>query len=90
MHRILHHDARLRSVRTTVSLDDDVAAAVDRVRRERSVGLSEAVNDLIRAGLRARPEGPKRVRMRRHDLGLKVDVTNVAEAIEILDGPAAR
>jgi hypothetical protein len=40
-------------MRTTLSLDDDVAAAVQRLREERHVGLSEAVNELIRAGLAA-------------------------------------
>lgn len=41
-------------MRTTVSLADDVAAAVQRLRKERSIGLSEAVNELIRAGLTKR------------------------------------
>lgn len=74
-------------MRTTVTLDDDVAAAIDRVRRERSLGLSEAVNELIRAGLRVRP-GTRRFRQRARDLGLRLDVTNVEEAIERLEGPA--
>ena len=38
-------------MRTTVTLDDDVAAAVDLVRRERGVGLSEALNELVRRGM---------------------------------------
>jgi DNA-binding transcriptional LysR family regulator len=38
-------------MRTTLSLDDDVAAAVQRLREERNLGLSEAVNELVRAGL---------------------------------------
>jgi hypothetical protein len=38
-------------MRTTVSLDDDVGAAVQRLRVERNIGLSEAVNELARAGL---------------------------------------
>ena len=38
-------------MRTTLSLDDDVAAAVQRLREERHLGLSEAVNELVRAGL---------------------------------------
>jgi hypothetical protein len=38
-------------MRTTVLLDDDVAAAVQRMRAERNIGLSEAVNELARAGL---------------------------------------
>jgi hypothetical protein len=76
-------------MRTTLVLDDDVAAAVDRLRQERSMGLSEAVNELIRVGLRARPPR-RRFRQRGHDLGLRIDVTDVADALELLDGPTAR
>jgi hypothetical protein len=72
-------------VRTTIRLDDDTAAAVSRVRRERALGLSQAVNELIRAGLRAKPAG-RRFRQRTSDLGIRIDVRNVAEAIEHLDG----
>ena len=76
-------------MRTTVTLDDDVAAAVGRIRRERGVGVSEAVNDLVRAGLALKP--PTRpYRNRRAKFSLTVDVTNVAEALEQLEGPAAR
>lgn len=78
-----------RPVRTTITLDDDVAAAIERLRRERSVGLSEAVNELIRAGLRVRRrKSPFRQRSR--PIGLRVDVTNVAEALELLEGPTSR
>jgi len=74
---------------TTVTLDDDVAAAVERLRRDRSIGLSEAINELIRAGLTVkRPRKP--FRQRTEHIGFKVDVTNVAEALELLEGPAAR
>jgi hypothetical protein len=76
-------------VRTTVSLDNDVAAAVERLRRRRSIGLSEAVNELIRAGLRTRTS-PRRYRQRSQVLGLRIDVTNIAEALEQLEGPATR
>lgn len=76
-------------MRTTITLADDVVAAVERVRRERSLGLSEAVNELIRAGLVGdRP--PARFTQKTHDLGRGVDYTNVAEAVETLDGPSAR
>ena len=37
-------------MRTTVNLDDDVSAALDRLRRERGLGRSEAVNELVRSG----------------------------------------
>ena len=76
-------------MRTTVTFDEDVAAAVDRHRRERSVGVSEAVNDLVRAGLAAkRPR--QRFEQRSERLGLRIDVTNVAEALEVLDQADAR
>jgi hypothetical protein len=76
-------------MRTTLTLADDVAAAVERVRRERSIGLSEAVNDLVRAGLvHQQPATP--FHQTTHDLGNGIDYSNVADALETLDGPAAR
>ena len=41
-------------MRTTVRLDPEVAAAAERLRRERNIGLGEAVNELARAGLALR------------------------------------
>ncbi len=53
------------------------------------MGLSETVNQLIREGLQGR--SPRRAfRQRTQDIGLSIDVSNVAEALEQLDGPAAR
>ena len=72
-----------------MSLDDDVAAAVERVRRARSLGLSEALNELVRAGLQV-PAPKARFRQRTVDLGVGVDVRNVAEALELAEGPAHR
>jgi predicted transcriptional regulator len=73
-------------MRTTVRLDDDVAAAVERLQRERHIGMSEAVNTLARAGLRAHHPPRQAFRQRTSKLGLTVDVSNVAEALELLDG----
>lgn len=39
-------------MRTTLTLDDDVAAALERLRREKDLSLKEAVNDTLRKGLR--------------------------------------
>ncbi len=77
-------------MRTTVTFDDDVAAAIRELRRARSIGLSQAVNELIRSGLGIRR--PKRARFRQHTypLGLLIDVTDVADALEIAEGPSAR
>ncbi len=76
-------------MRTTLSLDEDVAAAVQRLREERHIGLSDAVNELIRAGLAA-PARQSAFQQRTVNLGLRVDVSDVADALERLDGPEAR
>jgi hypothetical protein len=77
-------------MRTTIVLDRDVALAVRRIRRERGLGLSEAVNELIRSGLQAKKAPRSGFRQRTQPLGLRMDVRNVAEALEQLEGPAAR
>ena len=43
-------------MRTTVTFDGDVAAAIEQIRRERGLGVSAAVNELIRTGLTRRRE----------------------------------
>jgi Arc/MetJ family transcription regulator len=76
-------------MRTTVTLDDDVAAAVKRLRRRRSIGLSEAVNELARAGLTRRAT-TTRFKQKSRSIGLRIDVTNVADALELIEGPSHR
>jgi Arc/MetJ family transcription regulator len=71
-------------VRTTVSLDDDTAAAVQRLRREHDLGVSEAVNQLIRRGLRPPASRPPYVH-RTRALGLRSDVTDVGAVLDLLD-----
>lgn len=71
-------------MRTTVRLDPEVAAAAEELRRKRHIGLGEAVNELARAGL-ARGERSTPFRQRTASVGLKIDVTNIAEALELLD-----
>lgn len=73
-------------MRTTIRLDDDVAAAAHRLSREEHIGLGEAVNALARAGLRRGRSRRRSFVQRTADLGLRVDVSNVAEALELLDG----
>lgn len=76
-------------MRTTIDLADDVTAAVEKLRRERGIGLSAAVNELARAGLTKSPP-PRPFRQRTYKMGLKLDVSNIGEALETLEGPAAR
>jgi hypothetical protein len=40
-------------MRTTLTLDEDVAAVISRRRAERGTGLREEINDLLRAGIAA-------------------------------------
>jgi hypothetical protein len=70
-------------------LADDVAAAVERLRRERSIGISEAVNELVRAGLAKREKPAPPFRQKSHDLGRGIDFDNIADAFETLDGPSS-
>lgn len=65
-------------------LDPEVAAAAERLRQERHIGLGEAVNELARAGL-ARRVRTARFRQRTASIGLKIDVADVADALEMLD-----
>jgi uncharacterized membrane protein YgcG len=76
-------------IRTTIDLADDVAAAVEKARKERGIGLSEAVNDLVRAGLLPREASPP-FRQKTYSMGsARIDYSNVEEAIEQLEGPQA-
>ena len=47
-------------MRTTLTLDDDVAATLERVRAKGGLSLKEAVNEALRRGLQAieEPEAP--------------------------------
>jgi hypothetical protein len=76
-------------MRTTVEFDDDTAKAIERLRREQGLGISEAVNELIRRGLTAGPARPT-FRQETRALGIRIDVANVAEALEVLGGPTTR
>lgn len=75
-------------MRTTVRLDDDVARAVEALRRERGLGTSDALNELARRGL-AMGEREKGTpfRQRTSSLGeARVPLDDVAEALDLLEG----
>ena len=77
-------------MRTTITLAKDVAAEVERLRRDQGLGVSEALNQLARAGMVAKPTH-KPFRQRTAAMGsLEIDVSNVAEALEVAEGPTHR
>jgi hypothetical protein len=69
--------------RTTVTLDADVEALLERAMRERGVSFKEALNQAIRAGLtRGRPTRTVRFRVQATDMGLRRDV-NIDKALSL-------
>ena len=72
-------------MRTTVEFDVDTATAIEVMRRERGTGVSETVNELIRRGMHVRPRAESYTPIQR-DLGLTIDVSNVADALDFLEG----
>lgn len=75
-------------MRTTLTLDDDVAAALKQRRAARGTGLREEVNELLRAGLEAagRPEADpaERYELPTHDPGQAL-ITDTRTLKELLD-----
>lgn len=73
-------------MRTTITLDKDVAAAVEQLKRAEGIGVSAAVNRIARIGLVAKRK-PARFKQPTARMGrFHVDVANVAEALELAEG----
>ena len=82
-------------MRTTLTLEDDVAALLSRVQKARKLGLKEAVNDGLRNGLKQMlgPAGPpKPFKTKSVDLGrcLIGNLDDVAEALAAAEGEGFR
>lgn len=77
-------------MRTTLTIDDDVAVQIERLRRERAQSLKDVVNDALRRGLQemqARPKPREPFRTKTYDMGEPlVNIDNVAEAIAYAEG----
>jgi hypothetical protein len=78
-------------MRTTLTLEPDVACLLSRVRKARKSGLKDTVNDALRRGLQEMAEGKKtrpRFVMRTYDPGecLLPSLDNVAEALAVAEG----
>jgi len=80
-------------MRTTLTIDDDVAAAIERLRRSRDASLKDVINEALRRGIKAMSTPAKqreRFRTRSVPLGtLQVpSLDNIAEVLAIAEGEA--
>jgi hypothetical protein len=69
-------------MRTTVTLDDDVAAALTATARERGVSFKEALNTAVRSGLSGTRTGASGFVARAFDLGIRPGV-NIDKANQL-------
>jgi Ribbon-helix-helix protein, copG family len=78
-------------MRTTLTVDDDVAAVLERLRKTREVSLKELINEALRRGL-SEMTGPakrrERLRTRVVSLGgLRIpSIDNIGEALAVAEG----
>ena len=83
-------------MRTTLTIDDDVAAAIDTLRQARRVTLRRLVNDALRRGLaemgKASEPNRKPFQTRSFDVGevLVGSIDNVADALAASEGETFR
>jgi hypothetical protein len=82
-------------MRTTLTIDDDIAIELERLRRTRDASLKEVVNDALRRGIQEmthRPKKKKRFRTRVFDVGgvLVASIDNTAELLAEIEGEAFR
>ena len=78
-------------MRTTLTLDDDVAAMLERLRHSRRTSLKNLINEGLRRGLadmNKRRKPPEPVRTRAVSLGRVciASIDNVTEALAIVEG----
>jgi hypothetical protein len=78
-------------VRTTVTLDDDVARAVEALRRDKGLGLSAALNTLARQGLGAGAPAGEGFTQTVSPLGPpRIPLDDVGAALDLLEGETRR
>ncbi len=78
-------------MRTTLTIDDDVAAQLEGLRRKGDASLKDIINEALRRGLRDMAMAPKRrepFRTRSADVGemLIPDIDNTAEVLALIEG----
>lgn len=77
-------------MRITLTLDEDVAAQLEKLRRKHEMSLKEFVNGALRRGLRemnARSGPREPFKMKAFDMGRpRIDIDNIAEALAYAEG----
>lgn len=86
MHGYYHH-----SMRTTITLDKDVAAKLKAEVRQTGRSFKEVVNKFLRLGLNTKKEkgSPKAFRVRAKALGVRdgLNYDNIGDLLEQVEGP---
>lgn len=82
-------------MRTTLTLEDDVAARLKEAMRATGQSLKETVNSMLRLGLEAaaQPRPEKRFVIQARDLGsgrTNLDFDDIGELLERFEGPGHR
>lgn len=82
-------------MRTTIALDEDVAARLKAYMRESGLGMKPALNEVMRLGFEARSQRKARSSYKAptFDLGetaAGLDLDRIGEALERLEGPGFR
>lgn len=79
-------------MRTTLTLDDDVARLLNQESRKSGASFKKVVNHFLRLGLTAKPPARKPFKVKPWNLqpppGLSFD--NIHELLDALDGPQRR
>ncbi len=79
-------------MRTTLTLDDDVAIVLERLRKTREQSLKELVNEALRRGLKQLDARPNKRREPFRTYSIDIgrcrigNIDNVAEALAITEG----
>jgi hypothetical protein len=80
-----------RCMRTTLTIDDDVAASLERLRKARDSSLKDLINEALRRGIkemsaRAKPREPFRTRVVGHGRLLIGSIDDTSEALAVAEG----
>ena len=81
-------------MRTTLTLEEDVAAQIERLRRDRDSSFKDVVNEALRLGLRemrAPQQDRQAFRTESHGMGAaRIGIDDVAEALADSEGESFR